>query len=144
MISEYKDYLNQIDNNLVFDLPNNNEKIERVKTALERVNNYIDQINPKFDLDFEKYDEYYNRITNILYFVADLSLPCYQYNEILKEHYWLANKSNPKLGIKLWQCHYMLIHDEYTTLKNRCYHLFNKLDKRFKINKFDETLDIED
>lgn len=143
MLGEYKEYLSLIDKSLKFDLPNNKEMIERAKTAVERVNNNIDKINPKFDLDLEKYDEYYNRINDILYFVAELSLPCFKYNEELKEYYWGKNKSNPALAIKLWQCHYMLIHNDYTTLKNRCYYLFYKLDKKFKVNSFEDFLEIE-
>lgn len=133
MLKEYKPYLNRIDHSLNLELPNNETMIKQVKKAIYNIDDKINKINPKFDLDFEKYDEYYNRITNILYFIADLSIPCYEHNEPLKEYYWKNNKSNPSLAICLWQCHYMLIHDEYTALKNKCYHMYYKLDTKFNL-----------
>lgn len=140
MLKEYERYLDRIDT-IDLDLPNNNRMIEKVKMALSRIEMKIDRLLIKKDMEFEKYDEYFNRITDILYVIADLSLPCYKHNEYLKEYYFAKNKSHPVLAKKLWQCHYMLIHSDYTQLKNKCYHLYYKLDNKFKLANDSDLID---
>lgn len=132
MLIELVKYVEKLDV-IDLDLPNNQQKIQNVKTALDLIDDQINLLSIKNDLELDGYNLCFEKIRRLLYFVADISLPCYQYNKFLEEHYFFKYKHQPVLAKKLWLCHYALIHEDYNELKNRCYRLFNKLNKKYKI-----------
>lgn len=140
MLTELMKYVEMLDV-IELDLPNNQQKIENVKIALDNINEQINFLSIKNDLELDGYNLCYEEIRKILYFVADISLPCYEYNKYLEDYYFFKYKRKPMLAKKLWLCHYALIHEDYNELKNKCYRLFNKLNKKYKINDSDIDLD---
>lgn len=74
----------------------------------------------------------YEEIARILDYVGQLSVPAFEAEPTLEELYYLRYKHSPALGKELFWRHYDQIHKPYTLLKNRCFRLFEELDKCYK------------
>lgn len=102
--------------------------------VLERdINDLNSEINIYYNSDIEITDKIYKilhyKIEDALYAVADLSLPYFRISERLRYYYFNKFRSDPILGRNSYFERYENLHKPYTLLKNKCYRMFDKLEK---------------
>lgn len=76
-----------------------------------------------------KYNQIKEGVEDILYALADLSIPYFRINEDLRNYYLIKYKKDPNLSRMLYLNRYSELHKPYDVLKNKCYLLFRKLEK---------------
>lgn len=111
-------------------IPNDDRKRELLIREIDEI--YID-ISLYYDRKKPITQKYYNtckdRIEDVLYSVGELSIPYFRINEDLREYYIQKFKYDPDMARDRWLGKYDTLHKPYNVLKNKCYHLFRKLDK---------------
>lgn len=118
---------------------NLNPNIPDHSVELNKVDDYINVLKDRiksFKLSRRMSDKdyllLYNRISDTLYYVGDLSKPLFDLSDDIEEKYLVVYKSTPELAKTLWLEHYSSLHKQYNLYKNRLYKLFEELGHTFR------------
>lgn len=113
---------------LDLEIPDDDKEIEVLKKEIDNLGSRIKYYYNK-KIDKEKKEKLRQEVEDVIYCIADLSIPYFRINEPLREFYLKKHKSEPIKGRDLFLERYGELHKPYDTLKNKCYILFRNLEK---------------
>lgn len=116
-------------------IPNHDEELNNIKNNLNLIKEDIQYYKNINNLPNKIFYTLYEDIAKNLMFLAELSKPLFDLQDHIENFYFNEFKKSPALAKELYLNHYSLIHYKYNLNKNRCYKLFDDLDKLYiKIN----------
>lgn len=111
------------------EIPDDSQELEILKQQIENMYADVTFYYNKKNITRKKSKELEEKIRDVLYAVADLSIPYFRINENLRNYFLIKNKKNPEKARDEYLKRYYDLHKPYDSLKNKCYLLFRKLEK---------------
>lgn len=114
------------------EIPNNEIELGRIADKVETLKFKVKQHEAFETLTVKEYQILYEEIVNLLFKLADLSMPAFDIQEKLEEHIFRMYSHSPKLAGKMYEDKYHKLHKPFNLYKNRCFSLLEQLDALYE------------
>ena len=113
-------------------LPDHTKQLYEAEQYIKDIKTQVLLCQEEKKIDDKTYNKLHDKITDILYYVGELSMPAFNVHEKLEDEYFNVYKHAPELAKKLWLDHYNRLHRPYNILKNRLFRMYEILDETYK------------
>ena len=118
-----------------FNLPNHSGSLTEAEHMINDVKKDFQKLKTNGLFDDKSHEDLYDRIALVLDWIGRMSDSVFAVRDDLEQQYEKLYYKSPKLARKLFEDHYSKLHRPYSTLKNRCFGVFEELDDYY-IQKF--------
>lgn len=112
--------------------PNHIDNIKQCKDYIKQIKIDIYQCTINKHCTTNTYKKIEDKLTNILYYVGDLSKWAFEAQDNIKNQYYSNFPKSPELAKQNYLQHYENIHKPYNNLKNSIFRLFDQIDQIYK------------
>jgi len=113
-------------------LPDHTSEILKADEVIKSIIVDFKKVCEDGNIDNIIHDRLYEENARILAYVGKLSLAIFDIEDQLEEIYKMIYLHSSELGKKLWYSEYEKLHHPYSTLKRRCFAMFDNLDEEFE------------
>lgn len=131
-------------------IPDHSEDLCRASLILSNILNDYKKTVENRSMTGNQHEILYERTMKVLYFIGNLSLSLFEFENEIIEKYTMKYLSDPALAKKLSYMYYQKIHRKYDLLKNKCFRLLDKIDdnyillnKKYPPNYYINNLDLD-
>lgn len=111
------------------EIPDDSKELKILREQIDNLYTDVTFYYERGRITQKKYNQLKEKVEDVIYAIADLSIPYFRLGDKLRDYYITKHKKDPKLGRDKYLERYHSLHEPYDLLKNKCYVLFRKLDK---------------